>query len=272
MTYRADIIADSVSGTTRVTTMQLCYPRFIHAQILMYRLFVRNARSSRAVPVKRMIQNVIDDPVRPIFWGRNKSGMVADTELADTEAVKNRWDVDRESTIATAEFFASSKLHKQIANRILEPHAHIYTVLSATNVYDVPDGHIKVTTYPWQHFFAQRCADDAQPEIQALAQAMRAAYEASIPKETQQHLPYVLDAEQNRYTVDSLLRISAMRCARVSYHPPDSVTPDAERDLEKIEQLITAGHSSPLEHPAIAGSSDHMYGAYKGWRSLRMFA
>ena len=53
----AKIIADSYSAINgkRITTFELVYPRFIHSELMTHRLFSRNAMSSRAVPIQKMI-------------------------------------------------------------------------------------------------------------------------------------------------------------------------------------------------------------------------
>jgi hypothetical protein len=53
----------------------------IHSELMTHRVFSRNASSSRAIPVKRMIQDIIDDPAMPIHWGANIPGMQAREEL-----------------------------------------------------------------------------------------------------------------------------------------------------------------------------------------------
>ena len=66
MTIQAKIIADSISDTgKRITTFQLLYPRFIHAELMTHRVFSRNASSSRAIPVKKMIDMGGYQPVVP---------------------------------------------------------------------------------------------------------------------------------------------------------------------------------------------------------------
>jgi len=47
MTIEAKIILDSISDEgIRLTTVQLRYPRFIHAELMTHRVFSRNASSS----------------------------------------------------------------------------------------------------------------------------------------------------------------------------------------------------------------------------------
>jgi hypothetical protein len=66
----AKVIADSIAdGCPRLITLQLRYPRFIHSEFMTHRAFSRNASSSRAIPVERLIQDVIDDPAMPVYWG-----------------------------------------------------------------------------------------------------------------------------------------------------------------------------------------------------------
>lgn len=61
------ILADSGNASgDRLTTFQLTYPRFIHSELLTHRMFSRNSASSRAIPVEKLIRQVLDDPVIPI--------------------------------------------------------------------------------------------------------------------------------------------------------------------------------------------------------------
>jgi thymidylate synthase ThyX len=115
-----------------------------------------------------------------------------------------------------------------------------------------------VTSVEWQNFFDQRCSPLAQPEIQAVAYAMRDALAESKPVELDYghfHMPYldpetideVRNSEHN--TENVLAKVSAARCARVSYLTQDGVR-DYNVDLELYERLVTAkpAHWSPLEH------------------------
>ena len=55
----ATIVADSISEAgKRITTFELEFPRFILPEFNTHRLFSRNAASSRAIPVKKMIEHV----------------------------------------------------------------------------------------------------------------------------------------------------------------------------------------------------------------------
>ena len=58
----------------RLDTLLLRYPRCIHAELMTHRMFSRNAASSRAIPVEKMIQSVLDDPFVPLHWGKEPEG------------------------------------------------------------------------------------------------------------------------------------------------------------------------------------------------------
>ena len=248
MTIQAKIIADSISTAgKRITTFQLLYPRFIHAELMTHRVFSRNASSSRAIPVKKMIDMIRDSPARPIHWGENQAGMQASVELSDEKKIvaKLLWSNAAKKAADIAEAMMNIDLHKQVANRILEPFQHISVVLTATE---------------FDNWFELRAHPDAQPEIQFLAQEMREAMDDSDPvklKPGEWHLPYVTN--EDRYAInafgypsDTLMKISAARCCRVSYLKHDGAKPSIDDDLKLCERLAGARpiHASPFEHQA----------------------
>lgn len=265
MTIEAKVIADSISpGDVRLTTMQLKYPRFIHSELMTHRAFSRNASSSRAIPVKRMIADVLADPAMPVHWGKNQAGMQADGELTEEDAlaVRAEWMRGMYYAVERAERMARMGAHKQIVNRVLEPYQHIRVVVTATD---------------WANFFALRDHEDAQPEIRALAQAMRAAMGGSEPQRLEVgywHLPYV--TEEDRYHVGlnlkKLCRISAARCARVSYLKHDGANPSITEDEILYERLAGSMpiHASPLEHQATPlEDPTERSGNFRGWLQFR---
>src|SRR5271155_3746289 len=140
-TCSVTVIEDSVSqiGRTRLCTLQLRYPRWIHAEFMTHRVFSRNAASSRAIPVKKLVQDVMDDPFVPLFWGKNQKGMQAGEEHNDPvllDGVPNYWNFDepfsrekawliaRDRAVEIATALAKAGYHKQLVNRLLEPFTH----------------------------------------------------------------------------------------------------------------------------------------------------
>lgn len=78
----ARIIADSINPyEVRLVSAIWRYPRYIHSEVMTHRSFSRNAASSRAIPLKKMIFAVRDKPACPEFWGKNQKGMQAAEEL-----------------------------------------------------------------------------------------------------------------------------------------------------------------------------------------------
>lgn len=240
MSIQAKVILDSLNGDNgiRLTTMELTYPRFIHAEFMTHRLFSRNAASSRAIPVGKVLSGMLENPATPIHWGKNQKGMSADEQLnEDTRLQAGKfWFNARDGVIAWARALVDMGLHKQLTNRMLEPWQNIVVICSATH---------------WTNFFRLRDHKDAQPEIQELARAMKVAQTNSSPSVRDWHIPYIWDDEQH-LPLETKCKISTARCARVSYLTHDGRR-SIEDDLVLHERLMTGsdhGHWSPFEHVA----------------------
>ena len=247
MAIEAKVVAHSidVSGVPLIT-MQLKYPRFIHSEFMTHRVFSRNASSSRAIPVKRQLELITVDPAMPIHWGSNKPGMQAGDELdgREIETVKGEWSNARRKCLSSAKKMMVAGLHKQVANRILEPWQHISVVVTATE---------------WDNFFMLRDHWAAQPEIRALAIAMKDALADSFAVRVERdlpipyHLPYITRNDLELWaasdlTTDDLVKCSVARCARVSYLNHDGTEPDIEKDIALHDKLHEMKHMSPFEH------------------------
>jgi thymidylate synthase ThyX len=256
-TIKAEIICDSVNNGNRLTTMLCTYPLVIHAEVMTHRMFSRNAASSRAIPAKRLIEDVERDPFVPLYWGKNEPGMQASKELVG-ETLKDAidiWHTALDRALDAASGMAEIGAHKQIVNRLLAPFAHIRTLITATD---------------WGNFFKLRCHDAAEPHMHMLADAMHAAINASAPQHKEDsgvHLPFVGSADASNYSNASLELISAARCARVSYRTQEGELPNAEKDLALAEKLSSSGHWSPFEH--IARPKYGRCANFMGWQSLR---
>lgn len=264
MAYSCNMILDSVSPAgARLTTLEITYPRPVHSELLTHRDFSRNSSSSRAIPIAKLRQRVIDDPFIPVHWGRNQRGMQAHEELVG-EARKDAlaaWLRSRDSAVAASIELEALGLHKQIVNRVLEPWMWITVLITATE---------------WENFFAQRDHRDAQPEIAKIAKMMRDCRDASTPTLRSRHTPYIRQddiewAENHTSPFTLLSRLSVARCARVSYLTHDGVF-DRESDLRLESQLSSSSppHWSPYEHVALAtGSATERCANFVGWRQRR---
>jgi thymidylate synthase ThyX len=265
MGFSARVLLDNISPAgVRLTTMEVRYPRFIHSELMTHRVLSRNAASSRAIPIRKMIDAVRAEPALPLWWGRNQSGMQAREHLdpASQALAEAEWRRALDDALAHAERLAASdiNLHKQLVNRILEPFAWITVIVTATQ---------------WTNFFTQRTHEDAQPELKHVADLMLAAYRASEPNPLQLgewHTPLILPEEEALLSLDDRLKISVARSARVSYLSHDGVR-DYAKDLELYERLAQGGsngHWSPFEHVATPlADPDAWSGNFRGWEQFR---
>lgn len=255
----AEIIADSINPVgKRITTFLLKYPRMVHAEFMTHRVFSRNAASSRAIPVHKIIQAIQDDPAMPRYWGKNQSGMQAASELEgdDLQFCKDEWLLARNDANVHAQNLMARKLHKQIANRVLEPWFHIQTLVTATE---------------WGNFFNLRVHKDAQPEIQEVAKQAMLLIKDSVPKALavgEWHLPFNAKGIDVNTPFDVRLKIVTARAARTSYLNFDGKI-EIEKDIELHDGLLKSRHSSPFEHAAQCVGDDSQSGNFKGWMQYR---
>ena len=258
MPYHAEVLLDSVNPTgQRLTTFVLRFPRFVLSEFNTHRMFSRNASSSRAIPTTKLMQQLREDPVIPVEWGRNQSGMQA-REVLDADAGRSAeaaWLGARDAALAHAEQLRATGVHKQIVNRVLEPWMWASVIVSSTT---------------YDNFFTLRCHPDAQPEIKRLADLMRAAFEASTPTPRaagEWHLPFV-GTDDGDLSIEERKQVSVARCARVSYLTHGG-TRDIAADKVLHQRLLDAGHWSPFEHVAVAGPGDERFNNFSGWQAYR---
>lgn len=152
-------------------------------------------------------------------------------------------------------------MHKQHANRVLEPYSFHTVVVTATH---------------WRNFFGLRASNKAQPEAQDFAIAIGKAIQSSTPKKLspgEWHLPYIREedrAEERNELV--LAKASSGKCARTSYLTHDGVR-SLRKDIDLADSLQSAGHMSPFQHPArpkCGSDPDGSHGNYSSvWAQYR---
>lgn len=274
---KATVVCDSVSPDgNRLVTFECEYPRIIHAEVMTHRMFSRNAASSRAIPLAKMLEQLHGMPVR---FGPNQAGMqdtgvdhnapvqllrytdfqsVYDEELYEANVwgagPEYAWEQARDSAVEFAKAFSDAGYHKQICNRLTEPFQMMKVLISSTEM---------------PNFFWLRKDEAADPTLQELANVMQQASEASTPTELgygEWHLPYVCverhggTGEQVFFLnepanwgeclgLEEAIKVSAARCAAVSYRNTDY---DLEKSIQVYERLVGAEkkHGSALEHQA----------------------
>ena len=215
--------------------------------------------NSRAIPVDKLIQNVIDDDVYPLHWGKNQKGMQASEEILEIKDAELAWRIARNEAIQSTQSLLDLGIHKQVANRILEPFSAITVIVSATD---------------WDGFFKQRCHPDAQPEIQALANAMFTAREESTPDKLtpgEWHISFISE-EDDLTGVTQAILVSVGRCARISYLNHEGVR-NVSEDVKLHDKLLSSKpkHLSPFEHQAQAQAQSFTWANFKGFKQYRKF-
>lgn len=272
----ARVLADSLaSNGKRLTTMEVTGHRFILAEFNTHRAFSRNSASSRAIPYKKMREKAMEQTAFPVVWPAEQKGMQGGDEVSSQNRFGARieWALARNEAVKSADRLHQLGVHKSVINRLLEPFLPHTIIVSATE---------------WDGFWAQRCHEDAQPEIRVLAEEMFYAFKASSPRvvdEGDWHLPlvhaedYTMIMDEypratHSFAIDILKKLSVARCARVSYLTHEG-TRDHDKDLELYDRLFShkPAHASPFEHVATPSPSypEHYRskGNFAGWVQLR---
>lgn len=277
--YQCRVERDSISPDgKRLTSFVIRFPRIVLAEAVTHRMVSdawgdidlslcernttpdvsKNSASSRAIPLARMIQAVMDDPYIPERFTGAGPGMQgkwhlegADHATAVTQWLHARDDAvtraclllsrdDRSNLCATLTGAAADlvriqvgsrhgptvSVHKQDVNRLLEPFAWITQIVTATE---------------WDNYFALRCHHAAHPALRRIARLMFLARRRSTPDKLvygQWHLP-------------DPIKFSAARCAWISYENHDK-DGSPEQMLRTFDRLLaeTPKHASPVEHQA----------------------
>lgn len=252
----AKVICDSISEAgIRLTTFELEYPRFIHSEMMTHRGLSKNSSSSRAIPIQKIIGFIEANTAVPLYWGKNKSGMQAGVEIdmPSKTVVESEWTMALYDAVYRVKEIADQGVHKQTANRLLEPFQMMKVVVTGTD---------------WENFFNLRLHPDAQPEICMLAYQMYKAMQESEPyllKEGEWHLPYIVTTRDNvgeimyvdsykdthyvEYSLGEAIKISAASCASVSYRTEGMTLEKADKIFDMLIKAEVI-HSSPFEHIA----------------------
>lgn len=245
------VIADSISAGSRMVTLELEYPRFIHSELMTHRMLSKNAASSRAIPIKKMHETITEKTAMPIHWGKNQPGMSAKEEVDDLvkQSAEGVWIAARDSMLNHSTVMSDMGLHKQIANRITEPFQLMKTVISGTE---------------WANLIWLRHHPDAQPEFFELADCIVKCLEQSdsmLIVSGEWHTPYVhrfrdidgvlqyLDSNGEKLSKEDAIKVSSSCCAQVSYRRNDD---SLEKAKDIFARLIESEpiHASPIEHQA----------------------
>lgn len=252
------ILASKSNEGIPLITFQTHYWRPIHSELKTHRSFSGNSRSSRAVPVTRLLK----EPIFLPHFMQNRPGMTSITELPadDLNEANAIWMGMAQGTRDGVKKLHELDVHKQWANRPLEWFGWIDSLYTSTD---------------WANFYALRIDNAAQPELKSLAELMFAAaadVEYQMLNSGEWHLPYINeedwsvarreafdDGEENRrstpydewYNIPQKMKeISAARCARVSIKPYEGEADYTSEKLRLKRLLSSPVHASPFEHQA----------------------
>lgn len=207
---------------------------------MTHRVLSKNAAGSRAIPIAKMIDNVKNNTAYPI-WTKNDKGMSGG--FIEDRKLIGELDADvffmRDWIINEVQNLANKGVHKQNANRYLEPFMYIKLVCTGTD---------------WDNFFLLRCHKDAQPEIQTLAEEIRSQMKNSKPQHLEPgewHIPFE-DFLPDGVNQNDKIKVSVARCARISYNNFETNSIDVEKDINLYNRLVVQEplHASPAEHQA----------------------
>ena len=164
-------------------------------------------------------------------------------------AARHEWVAARDEMIRRASNLSGINVHKQLANRLLEPFAWHTAILSGTD---------------WDNFEHLRVHPAAQGEFSKAARMMMEMKRDSTPTLVEPgtwHLPHVPEVyygvERRKVEPSEWLnwaKVSAARCGRVSFMRQNVRGLDAKialgKDIARADAFINDGHMSPLEHQA----------------------
>ncbi len=146
-------------------------------------------------------------------------------------------------------------IHKQNANRYLEPFQHIKVLITVTDI---------------QGFFDLRYDEAAMPEIYELAKSMIAEYYMSAPKFVdygEWHLPFA----EGIGDLNTARKVSSSCAAQTSYRKQDESIEKAEDIFNKLVNSNKL-HASPFEHQCTPMQSfDTQVGNLTGWKQYRHY-
>lgn len=248
----AQVIADSICNGKRITTLSLKYGLIVHAEFLRHRLISNSVKSNRAIPMKVLRKEVLNDPYVPVWFGKAQKGMIADGQVDNPSMARRVWLLARYPAVFFHWVAEKMGAHKEWANRILNPWQFVRETVTATE---------------WANFYALRLHRDAQEDIQELAKVMSRVMDKSSPQALQEgewHVPYVLthrgedgvfryfDNDGEEMTAEQAVMASTARVARSSYDKHDKSGANLQEDVFLYRHLIESKptHGSPAESVA----------------------
>ena len=191
----------------------------ILAELNTHRMFSRNSASSRAIPFKKMVKSVEENPFIPIAWQKDHKGMQGTEyfKVPYNEDCTLLWLEARDEAVKKARELNEYGVTKQLCNRLLEPFMwHTVLITSSEEglenffnlrcpyIYHAADGNYYKSNKDWNEvdkeiwYNGLTCLhpenkSQAEIHIQTIAELMWDAYNESKPKQLeagQWHIPF----------------------------------------------------------------------------------
>ena len=298
---KVEIVADSINQQgDRLTSLVLTYPRIIHAEMMTHRMFSRNASSSRAVPIQKMIEAVKNNTFCPFEFQKAHKGMQGSeyfTGQDKADCIK-LWLESAELALQQAEKMKEKGITKQVINRILEPYQY-YTMLITSSkegldnffklrnpVYEYIEDGVKHTFKSKKEFidYVPHAKDwdalsfllvnkgQAEIHIMDLAEKIYDAFNESTPRQPhsgQWHIPFEDKICDFNITLsnEELVKISTAMAAHTSYTTVGNESVKSyEKWIELHDRLLSQDppHSSPMEHCCVCVTDEDYNKSFKG--------
>ena len=300
MKNKVYIVGHSLSPQSAETiTVLATFPRIILSEINTHRMLSKNTSSSRAIPFKKMVEAVENDPFIPIAWQKDHKGMQGNEYLTGNLTEYN-WLKARDKAVEQAKILHGLDVTKQLCNRLLEP--FMWTTMLITG-----------SKEGWDNFFNLRCPSykliglgkenvksrkewlekmqfssalhpsmypktdvewlqinkgQAEIHIMDLAEKIYDAVNESTPKQLQAgewHIPMISDLESLKLSTDDQIKLSVGRAANTSYTVVgDGKELTLEHAIKIHDKCVELVHSSVFEHCARAMSDEEYYSFIKG--------
>lgn len=289
----AKVVAHSINSfNNEIISFLITFPRMILAEFNTHRRFSRNSASSRAIPFKKMVQSVIDNPFVPLVWQETHTGMQGSKYIKDPDKIQEltmEWLQARDYAVKQATNLDKLGVTKQICNRLLEPfmwHTVAFTTTELENFFgqrssiyinDLSNkSHRSINEYLHYNYHPEKQNEKkyilpgalvdwmelnqgkAEPHMMLLCEAIFDAYNQSEPDVVfmnDWHIPFRNDIlnQFNGISIKEAIKVSSSMMARTSYTVFDEVKEVTfEKHLKLHDDLIPDKHWSPLEHPARA--------------------
>lgn len=226
-------------------------PYFLDAEIEKHGQICSNSSSNRAIPFNKMM---VADYYIPTDVRKNQSGMQGTECLSDGEIedwYRHINDLRDYTVIKLNAVYDTLNVHKQHLNRYLAPWSMQRKILTGTRE-------------AWNNVMELRDHPDADPNIQIWAKKIHKILVESNPTNLdygEWHLPYITKKDAGEVyeyffeesVEETLLKISAARCARTSYRLFDGSDTTVDKDLKLFDKLVGQKpyHATPLEHQGL---------------------